>query len=138
MKRKVFIFVLMIVVVVSGFVSCRKSRGIIDIHNSRISLDWTGEYTGTIPSADGSGIEASLKLNINDTYELTYKYLKNPDNPFTWTGSFSWDETGEFITIDIADAPSHYKVAQNKLIQLDMKGNYITGALADNYILKKD
>jgi len=139
MKRKVVIFVLMAVLVTLGFVSCSKNRGLIDIHNSRLTLDWTGVYKGTIPSASGSGIDVTMKLNIDDTYELTYKYIDKPENSFTSKGKFEWDDTWEFIKLDIApDTPSHYKVAENKLIQLDMEGNLITGDLADYYVLLKE
>jgi len=138
MKRKMFVFLLMTVFAVTGLISCQQNRKIIDIHNSRISLDWPGLYTGTIPSASGMGIDVSLKLNIDDTYELTYDYIGKPENKFTNTGVFRWDDTGEFVMLDIADMPSYYKVAQNKLIQLDMNGRYITGKLADQYVLRKD
>jgi hypothetical protein len=33
--------------------------------------------------------------------------------------------------------PSKYKVGENRLIQLDMQGKPITGALADKFVLKK-
>jgi len=137
MKRKTFIILLVAVLAVTGLISCQQNRKVIDIHNSRISLDWTGEYTGTIPSASGMGIDVSLKLNVDDTYELTYDYVGKPET-FTNKGVFTWDETGEFVKLDITDLPSHYKVAQNKLIQLDMNGKYITGKLADQYILRKE
>jgi len=138
MKRKVFIFVPMVVLVVMGLCSCNKTSEPVDIHNSRISLDWEGVYTGTIPSASGSGINVRMQLNKDNTYELTYDYIDKPENGFTSTGNFKWDDTGNTIKTDIADAPSYYKVAQNKLIQLDMEGNLITGDLADNYVLMKN
>jgi uncharacterized lipoprotein NlpE involved in copper resistance len=102
------------------------------------SLDWNGVYTGTIPSASGPGIDVRLKLNDDQSFELNYKYLDRPDSPFNWTGSFKWDDTGSIITLDITDVPPHYRVGENKLIQLDMNGKQITGALADNYVLKKE
>jgi len=138
MKRKVFIFVLMVILVVTGLSSCNKPKGPVDIHNSRISLDWNGVYTGTIPAADGPGINVRMQLNVDNTYELTYDYVDRPDSEFTNTGSFRWDDTGNVIILDVTNAPSHYKVAQNKLIQMDMEGNPITGDLADYYVLTKN
>jgi uncharacterized lipoprotein NlpE involved in copper resistance len=139
MKRKAFVFLLAAVFAVSaGLISCQPNRKAVDIHNSRLTLDWTGMYKGVIPSASGSGIDVSLKLNIDDTYELTYKYIDKPEKSFTNTGAFKWDDTGEFVTLDITEAPSHYKVGENKLTQLDMNGKYITGKLADQYILSKE
>jgi len=128
MNKKAFIIFLVVVIALFELGSCR----------SRDSLDWAGVYTGTIPSADGPGINVRMKIDKDNTYELTYEYLKNPGNVFTETGSFTWDDTGNIIHIDIANAPSYYKAAKNKLIQLDMEGKPITGKLADNYILTKE
>jgi len=138
MKRKVFIFALMVVLVATGLSSCNKAKGTADVQNPKTSLDWAGVYTGTIPAADVSGINVRMQINKDNTYELTYEYLDKPDNTFTFTGAFKWDDTGSVIIIDIADAPSFYKVAENKLIQLDMAGNLITGDLADYYVLSKE
>ena len=136
MKRKAFIFMAVFAVLALG--SCNKTKGTADVHNSKTSVDWAGVYAGTIPAADGEGINVRMKINKDNSYELTYDYIGKPANSFTFTGSFSWDNTGNIIHIEIADAPSYYKVAENKLIQLDMKGKLITGILADNYVLKKE
>jgi len=137
-RKPLIIFILMAVFAVFGLSSCRSNGKVADIHNARISLDWAGVYTGTIPAADVEGINVRMKLNKNNTYELTYEYIGKPDNTFTFLGSFKWDDTGSIIHIEIADAPSYYKVVENALIQMDMKGNQIKGALADNYVLKKE
>jgi uncharacterized lipoprotein NlpE involved in copper resistance len=138
--RKAFIAsLLMGVLVVFGLGSCLSNKGYEDKdHNARNSLDWNGVYTGTIPSASGPGIDVRMKLNNDQSYELNYKYLDRPDDPFNWTGSFKWDDTGSVITLDISDAPPHYRVASNKLIQLDMNAKQISGKLADNYVLTKE
>ena len=137
MKRKVFIFALIVILVITGLSACSKTGKTAGVQNPKTSLDWAGVYTGTIPAADVSGINVRMQINKNNTYELTYEYLDKP-NTFTFNGAFKWDDTGSVIIIDIADAPSFYKVAENKLIQLDMKGNPITGDLADNYVLMKE
>jgi uncharacterized lipoprotein NlpE involved in copper resistance len=135
MNRKTFILILM--AAIFGLGSCLSNSGAVDDHNSKTSLDWAGVYTGTIPSASGSGINVLMKLNKDNTYELTYDYIDRPASSFTFTGSFSWDNMGNNIHIEIADAPSYYRVGENKLIQLDMEGKLITGKLADNYVLTK-
>jgi hypothetical protein len=43
-----------------------------------------------------------------------------------------WDDTGNIIIIEMIDTVTHYKVAENMLIQLDKIG------LAYNYVLKKE
>ena len=126
MNRKAFIL-LLAVLAISVLGSCL----------SKNSLDWAGVYTGTIPAADGEGINVRMKLKKDNTYELTYDYIDKPDSTFTFTGSFKWNDTKDIINIEIADAPSYYKVAENNLIQLDMEGKPVTGRLADMYVLTK-
>jgi len=138
MSKKTFVIFIVAVLAVSGFVSCRSTQKAVDSHNARISLDWDGVYTGTIPSASGPGIDVRMKLNNDQTYELRYIYLKSPNDPYTWKGNFIWDDAGNIITLGIAEAPCYYFVAENKLIQLDTNKKIITGALADNYVLKKE
>jgi uncharacterized lipoprotein NlpE involved in copper resistance len=139
MNKKTFIiFLLMAVFAIFGLSSCRSNGKVVDIHNARISLDWTGVYTGTIPAADGPGINVRLKLNIDQSYELQYKYIDRPNSLYNWTGSFQWDNKGNTVILDLKDGPPYYKVVQNALIQMDMKGNQIKGKLANNYVLKKE
>jgi uncharacterized lipoprotein NlpE involved in copper resistance len=130
MNKKAFVFLLL--AVIFGLGSCLSNQGA-----AKTSLDWAGVYTGTIPAADGEGINIRMKLDKDNTYELKYEYIGKPANSFTNTGSFKWNNTGDIINLGIADTPSYYKVAENKLIQLDMEGKPITGNLADMYVLTK-
>jgi len=141
MNRKTVVFLLMAAIAIVGLGSCLKkkdnTKGAVDSQNSKASLDW-GVYTGTIPAADGEGINVRLQLNKDNTYELTYEYIGKPaDTSFTNTGSFTWNDTGDIINLGIDDTPSYYQVAEDKLIQLDMAGKPITGDLADMYVLTK-
>jgi copper homeostasis protein (lipoprotein) len=137
MNRKVFI-ILMAALAIFGLGFCLSNKGAVDSHISKNSLDWAGVYTGTIPAASASGINVRLQLNKDNTYELTYDYIDRPGNSFTNTGSFKWNDTGDIINLGIAETPSYYQTAKNKLIQLDMEGKLITGKLADNYVLTKE
>jgi uncharacterized lipoprotein NlpE involved in copper resistance len=136
-RKTIIVFIIIAILAIFVLCSCRSNQKNVDAHNSEVSLDWAGVYTGTIPAAGGEGINVRVKINKDNTYELTYEYIGKPANSFTNTGSFKWNDTGDIIDLGIADTPSYYKVAENKLIQLDMEGKPITGKLADNYILKK-
>jgi len=116
--------------------ACASSASVAT-HNSRNSLDWTGTYSGLIPSASGSGIEVRLTLNTNSTYVLNYHYVGRADPDFSSTGSFTWNNAGSIITLDSITGPQQYQVGENMLRQLDMQGKVITGNLADMYILRK-
>jgi len=111
-------------------------------HSSRISLDWWGDYEGTVPSASGSGIEVRLTLNRDYTFELRYEYLGREDGAFAASGTFRWNDAGTSIALEGHGGaplryPPFYQVGEAALFQLDMDGNRITGALGEYYILRK-
>ena len=136
--KKSLIILLMAALVIFGLASCLSNRGIDNAHNSRNSLNWAGVYNGTIPAADGPGINVSLSLNQDESFVLQYEYVDRSDNQFISRGSFKWDKNGNIIILKIKDAPPYYKVEENRLIQLDMKGKPITGSLAKDYVLTKE
>ena len=137
-KKTLLVSLLAVILIISGFGSCATNKGIDAAHNSKNSIDWAGVYTGTIPAADGPGIDVRLRLNSNQTYTLSYDYIGKPNSQFEYTGSFKWDNKGNTVILDVKDMPAYYKVIENALIQLDMKGKQITGSLADDYMLKKE
>jgi len=104
-------------------------------HNSQNSLDWSGTYQGTLPCADCPGIRYVLTLKDDHSYQLKTQYLERGDSVFTESGTFTWDENGNQITL--ADRGEKFQVGENQLFHLDMEGNRITGNLAEYYILKK-
>jgi uncharacterized lipoprotein NlpE involved in copper resistance len=100
------------------------------------SVGWAGVYEGMLPGAN-SPIHVVLALNHDRTYSLTWQYIGKSGEIFTEKGSFTWNEAGDTITLDIEDWPPHYFVGQGHVIQLDMSGERNTGTLADRYILKQ-
>jgi uncharacterized lipoprotein NlpE involved in copper resistance len=111
----------------------------IDSHNSQNSIDWQGTYKGITPCADCEGIETEITLNENLSYVMKTKYLGKRDGKiFEEKGNFVCDKSGGSITLKgLKDRLSNYKVGENRLIQLDMNGNIISGALAEKYVLAK-
>ncbi|MFO7828002.1 MAG: copper resistance protein NlpE [Bacteroidales bacterium] len=110
-----------------------------DMHTSEISIDWQGTYKGVIPCADCAGNETEITLYQNKKYSIKNKYLGKDDHQvFEQTGRFSWDSAGSVIQLgSIKNGSKFYRVGENYLQQLDIKGNEIEGELADLYILKK-
>lgn len=112
---------------------------IVEMHNSQTSLDWQGTYKGTTPCADCEGIETEITLNNDRTFVVKTKYLgKGDDKVFEESGNFTWDNSGLIISLNVKNgSPAKYKVGENRLTQLDMNGEIITGDLATMYIFKK-
>ncbi len=101
------------------------------------SLDVVGKYKGILPCADCEGIETTIELKADSTYNREMKYLGKKDNLFTASGNWTW--VSEFVISlgSIKEGPNRYFVAEGKLLQLDMSGKKISGPLADKYELKK-
>lgn len=112
---------------------------VIDMHNSRTSLDWAGVYEGTTPCADCEGIKTVLELGDNGNYSISQTYLgKQDDNEsYDETGSFTWDDAGSKITLKMQDRTLMFRVGENQVTMLDSDGNLISDELAEYYVLKK-
>lgn len=106
-------------------------------HNSRNALDWEGVYRGIIPCASCEGIKVELVLFFDDTYQIAYQYLGKDPQVFRSSGALLWDERGGTISLGSESPAHHYQVGEGFVAQLDMDGQKISGALAENYVLKK-
>ncbi len=110
----------------------------VDMHTSRISLDWAGVYEGTLPCADCEGILTRLVLYDSENYALTSTYLGKEKNRFEESGSFEWVNNDGAVHLKSEDDQGYtFLVGENQLFMLDREGNRITGELADLYILRK-
>lgn len=110
-----------------------------DMHTAQNALDYDGKYKGVLPCADCEGIETELTLDRDGSYTLKTTYLGKNATPFENSGTYTWAEDGSTIILSgITDAPNRYFVGENKIFQLDMEGNRISGELADKYMLKKE
>jgi copper homeostasis protein (lipoprotein) len=116
------------------------NTGFEDHHTAQNSLDWQGTYSGILPCADCSGIETNLTLNEDQTFVMTDVYLgKNDSETIKSTGKFEWN--GNFINllgIKEGERPTTYKVEENRIRIMDLKGKEIKGDMAQNYVLKKN
>lgn len=108
-----------------------------DMHTSENALDWNGTYEGVIPCADCPGIETKLTLNGDKTYELSVLYQDREKQPTISKGTFSFDKSGNTITLDKAGNTTRYRVKEDGLVMLDADEKEIEGPLKTNYILNK-
>jgi uncharacterized lipoprotein NlpE involved in copper resistance len=102
--------------------------------------DIEGEYRGVLPCADCEGIETVVRLRRDGTYTLQMHYLGESDEVFEWEGTFTFNRQTQRLVLGGEDKyhfPELYAVGKNTLTHLDANGDFITGELADLYILKK-
>jgi heat shock protein HslJ len=103
-------------------------------------LDWQGAYNGILPCADCEGVITTLTLNSDNSYVILKRYLGKGKEINKLRGSFTWDKSGNQITlagVDATTTPSRFKLGENRITQLDLNGNPITGPLAGQYVLTK-
>ena len=106
-----------------------------DMHNAETSSDYLGVYKGTLPAADCPGIETTLTLAPDGSYALHLKYIDR-DSEFDEKGAYK--VKGNLLTLTPMDGqPEYYKVEENQVRKLDADKQPVTGALAENYVLKK-
>ncbi|MDR3226342.1 MAG: META domain-containing protein [Prevotellaceae bacterium] len=109
-------------------------------NNTTAKSNLTGTYSGVIPCADCDGISVQLSLAADNTYNLTQQYLKDNKNADKQSFEGTFSVVGNTVTLNGLDSnayPTRFKLSENSLTQLDLEGNVITGALAQNYVLAK-
>lgn len=76
-----------------------------------------------------------LTLKKDGTYSLHMKYLDR-DSEFDEKGAYK--VKGNLLTLTPMDGqPEYYKVEENQVRKLNADKQPVTGALAENYVLKK-
>ena len=136
---KLFFVPMICLTALTTAVACKNSNKATG-DSSRNSLDWNGIYTSVLPCDDCEGIQTTLTLNLDDSYELRINYLGKDADGFTKKGCFKWNKAGNEITLsDIkkTEAPAKYLVGENKLIQLDLNGKRVDAELEAKYALTK-
>lgn len=101
------------------------------------SVDWNGTYSGTLPCASCPGIETTLTLNADKSYTITEVYKEEKDGKFEETGTFKFDESGSFITLDEKDNPNVgrvFFVGENQMWMVKKVGDR---DMKDEYRLEK-
>ena len=107
--------------------------------NSKTSVDWKGQYKGTLPCADCEGIATTITLKSDGSFQRVVYYRGKSEQAQVDRGSFNWDDSGSTISLDLSDGRSQsYKVGENQLVHLDQDEQLIEGDLANLYILIKN
>lgn len=93
-----------------------------------------GTYKGTIPAADCPGINITLTLGNDGTFDETYEYIER--ETFTETGTYRV-EGNILTTVSATNDTTYYKTAGDTLKMLDRDLNPSGGETAGIYILLK-
>ena len=109
-------------------------------NSAKNTIAWQGVYSNVLPSTDCDGIQTSIELKSDQTYQMVMKYLGVAEEKIlVLDGAFDWEKSGNQIKLNLGTAsnevPTKYLVKNNTLIQLDSKGKEF--ANSELYSLEK-
>lgn len=103
-------------------------------NNGNYGLDYNATYKGTFPAADGPGIETTLRLHKDGTFELKEKYIDR-DTKYDLKGNYT--VAGNILTLKDKRGDMYFQIEQNQLRRLDANRKPATGNMASHYVLTK-
>ena len=100
----------------------------------------TGNFSGTLPCADCPGIDETLQLDTDGSFELTDVYRERPNGTHVVHGHWSTENKGAHLRLTSNERSSVDRVFaiddNDTLTQLGMDGTRIESAL--NFSLRRD
>ncbi len=118
---------LILLIVVISFVT------VISFGCSKSKLN--GTYEGTLPAADGPGLQTLITFNSDGTFHMEETFLEKDVEPRITDGK--WILNGDIITFTAADYKFEYKLISEKEIRWAPDGKEITGTDLNWSLLKK-
>jgi heat shock protein HslJ len=92
---------------------------VVDMHTSRIALDWTGVYEGLLACSDCAGIHTQLTLEPDGRFEIVNRRLVRDAEPTSAWGQFVWEPSGNSIALDAEGDGQRFAVGEGRLVLLD-------------------
>jgi heat shock protein HslJ len=92
---------------------------VIDMHTSRIALDWAGIYEGLLVCADCAGIHTQLTLERDGRFEIVTRRLVPDAEPSSARGQFDWEAGGNIIGLDAEGDGQRFAVGEGRLLLLE-------------------
>ncbi|MCT8985850.1 copper resistance protein NlpE [Shewanella phaeophyticola] len=102
--------------------------------SSRNTLQWQGVYHGVFPCPSCDGMDTTIELTSPNHYIIHTVRLGSDPHPYSGSGTFKWDKTGNIIILDRGHI---YQVYPEHLYLLDVQFNRITGPDAERYRVDK-
>ena len=98
----------------------------------------SGTYEGTLPAADGPGLQTIITFNADGTFHMEETFLEKDVAPRITDGK--WVLTGDIITFTVEEGivgDFEYKAISEKEIRWAPNGEEITGTNLNWSLLKK-
>jgi len=97
--------------------------GVVDMHNSQNSLDWSGVYEGVVACQGCPATQMRLTLGQDGRFELSRRALVRGATPATATGQFTWQPDGNTIVLDASGGAQGFAVGEGRVIVLNSDGS---------------
>ena len=94
-----------------------------------------GTYEGTLPAADGPGLQTLITFNSDGTFHMEETFLEKNVEPRITNGK--WVLSKDIITFTTSDYKFVYKLISEKEIRWAPNGEEITGTNLNWSLLKK-
>lgn len=108
---------------------------VADTHTAETALDYQGVYKGVLPAADCPGIEVTLTLYDNGTYNENDNYIDR--QAFEEKGGYEVKDNLLILTPADGEGVSYYRIEENQLRRLGADKQPVTGEMAERFILTK-
>jgi uncharacterized lipoprotein NlpE involved in copper resistance len=95
----------------------------------------SGVYEGTLPAADGPGLQTIITFNSDGTFHMEETFLEKDVEPRITDGK--WVLNKDIITFTSGDYKFVYKLISEKEIRWAPNGEEITGTNLNWSLLKK-
>jgi hypothetical protein len=95
----------------------------------------SGTYEGTLPAADGPGLQTLITFNSDGTFHMEETFLEKTVEPRITNGQ--WILSGGIITFTAGDYKFEYKLISEKEIRWAPGGQEITGTNLNWSLFKK-
>lgn len=114
-------------------------KKITSAHTSENSLNWAGTYSGVLPCKDCDGIDVTLSLNKDNTFQQKLRFINSSEETNKiLEGNFSWSAKGDIIKLEGVKDFSEYKVGELFLLPLNKKGKELKPVRGNNFRLLEE
>jgi heat shock protein HslJ len=97
--------------------------GVVDMHNSQNSLDWSGVYEGIVACQGCPATQMRLTLGQDGRFELSRRALVRGATPAAAAGQFTWQPDGNSIVLDASGGAQGFAVGEGRVIVLNSDGS---------------
>ncbi|MFU8822331.1 MAG: copper resistance protein NlpE N-terminal domain-containing protein, partial [Gammaproteobacteria bacterium] len=92
---------------------------VVDMHTSRVSIDWAGSYEGLLPCAECADLHVKLILARDGSFEIVSRPLVRGAAPASERGQLDWGPGGNIIILGTASGEQRFAVGEGRLLLLE-------------------